>query len=255
MKHSRTIAAGAFAVAALSLAVLSPVALAAPGASKGKGKGGTPVSVRVEGLTKTLLPETTVLVKATSIDKDGKPADVCEGVTAAAALQDATKGNWTAGTFSAGLGYPVVGIFGESYPFTSSYYWSFWIDDKPATTGICGATLHAKEKLLLFPQCSQESASACPQGSFDPPVLEIKDPTHPSHVRVGHPLELSVFSLANFTGKSTPAAGAKVSGGGHSATTSAAGKAKLKFAKPGTYKVVATATESVRDELTVKVTR
>jgi hypothetical protein len=74
-------------------------------------------------------------------------------------------------------------------------------------------------------------------------------------VRVGHPLNLSVFSLANFTGKSTPAAGAKVSGGGHSATTSAAGKAKLKFAKPGTYKVVATATESVRDELTVKVTR
>ncbi|HEV3094604.1 MAG TPA: hypothetical protein VGY30_08840 [Solirubrobacteraceae bacterium] len=253
MKHSRTIAVGAFAAAALSLAVLSPVALAASGGHKA-GKG-TPANVRVEGISKTLLAETTVLVKAASIDKDGKAADVCEGATGAAALQDATKGNWTAGTFSAGLGYPVVGIFGESYPFTSAYYWSFWIDDKPATTGICGAMLHAKEKLLFFPQCSQESASACPQGMFDPPVLQIKDPARPSHVRVGHPLNLSVFSLANFTGKSTPAAGAKVSGGGHSATTSAAGKAKLKFAKPGTYKVVATATESVRDELTVKVTR
>jgi hypothetical protein len=193
-----------------------------------------------------------LLVKAASIDKDGKPADVCEGVTAAAALQGATKGNWTAGPFSAGLGYPVFAIFGESYPFTSSYYWSFWIDDKPGTVGICGATLHAKEKLLFFPQCSQESASACPQGMFDPPVLLLKAA---SHVKVGHPLNLSVFSLANFTGKSTPAAGAKVSGGGHSATTSAAGKAKLKFAKPGTYTVVATAAESVRDELTVKVTR
>jgi hypothetical protein len=250
MQHSRTIAVGAFAAAALSFVVLSPVALAAPGGHKG-GKG-TPVNIRVEGISKTLLAETTLLVKAASIDKDGKPADVCEGVTAAAALQEATKGNWTVGTFSSGLGYPVVGLFGEYYPFTSSYYWSFWIDDKPGTVGICGATLHAKEKLLFFPQCSQEIASACPQGMLDPPVLLLKGALH---VKVGHPLNLSVFSLANFTGKSTPAAGAKVSGGGHSATTSAAGKAKLKFAKPGTYKVVATATESVRDELTVKVTR
>jgi hypothetical protein len=249
MKHSRTLAVGASAAVALSLAVLSPAALAASGRHKG-GKG-TPASIRVEGISKTLLAETTLLVKAASIDKDSKH-DVCGGVTAAAALQDATKGNWTAGPFSAGLGYPVVGIFGESYPFTSSYYWSFWIDDKPGTVGICGATLHAKEKLLFFPQCSQESASACPQGMFDPPVLLLKAA---SHVKVGHPLNLSVFSLANFTGKSTPAAGAKVSGGGHSTTTSAAGKAKLKFAKPGTYTVVATATESVRDELTVKVTR
>lgn len=258
MKQARTLAAGASVAAAVSLLVLSLVASPALAAAGAKGGKGTPANVRVEGISKTLLPETTVLVKAASIEKDGKPADVCEGATAAVALQDATKGNWTAGTFSAGLGYPVVGIFGESYPFTSAYYWSFWIDDKPATTGICGATLHAKDRLLFFPQCSQESASACPQGMFDPPVLEIKDPAHPTgpaHVRVGHPLNLSVFSLANFTGKSTPAAGAKVSGGGHSATTSAAGKAKLKFAKPGTYTVVATATESVRDELSVKVTR
>jgi hypothetical protein len=249
MKHSRMIALGALVAAVLSLALGSSAALAAKG--KAKGKGGTPASVRVEGMTKTLLPETTVLVKAASIDKDGKPADVCEGVSGAAALQQATKGNWTAGPFSAGLGYPVFGLFGEAYPFTSSYYWSMWIDDKPATTGIC-ATLHAKEKLLFFPQCSQESASACTQGMFDPPVLSIRAA---SHVRVGHPFGLSVFSLANFTGKSMPAKGAKVTGGGKSATTSASGKAKLRFAKAGTYRIVASAAESVRDELTVKVTR
>lgn len=249
MKHSRILAAGAFVATALSLALGSSVAPAAPG--KHKGKGGTPATVRVEGMTKTLLPETAVLVKATSIDKDGKPGDVCEGVSGAAALQLATKGNWTAGPFSAGLGYPVVGIFGESYPFTSSYYWAYWIDNKPATTGVC-APLHAKEKLLFFPQCSQESASACPQGMFGPAVLLIRGA---SHARVGHPLNLSVFSLANLTGKSTPAAGAKVSGGGKSVTTGKSGKAKLRFAKPGTYTVTATAAESVRDEITVRVTR
>lgn len=245
MKHLRTFAAGVSLVALLSLSALT----AAPALA---GKGGLPVSVRVEGIAKTLLSETTVQTKATSIDKDGKPADVCSGDTAAVALQDATKGNWSAGTFSTGLGYPVTAIIGESYPFTSSYYWSFWIDNKPATTGICGATLHAKEQLLFFPQCSQESASACPQGMFDPQVLDLKAP---AHVRVGHPLNVSVFSLANFTGKSTPAAGVKVSGGGKSATTSSSGKAKLTFAKAGTYKLAASLTGSVRDELTVKVTR
>jgi hypothetical protein len=253
MKHVRTLAASASAAAAVSLLVVALGVSPALAASGGKGGGkGTSASIRIEGISKTLLAETTLQVKAASIVKDGKPADVCEGVTAAAALQEATKGSWTAGTFSAGLGYPVVGIFGESYPFTSSYYWSFWIDDKPGTVGICGATLHAKEKLLFFPQCSQESASACPQGMFDPPVLSLKGATH---VRVGHPLNLSVFSLANFTGKSSPAAGAKVTGGGKTVTTGKSGKAKLKFAKPGTYTVLATATESVRDELSVKVTR
>lgn len=251
MKYLRTFAAGVSLAALMSLSALT----AAPALAKSggpHGKGGLPVSVRVEGISRTLLAETTVQTKASTIDRDGKPADVCSGDTAAIALQDATKGSWTAGTFSAGLGYPVVGILGESYPFTSSYYWSFWIDGKPATTGVCGATLHAKERLLFFPQCSQESASACPQGMFDPPVLELKAA---AHVRMGHPLEVSVFSLANFTGKSTPAAGAKVSGGGRSATTSGAGKAKLTFAKAGTYRLVASAAGSVRDELTVKVER
>ncbi len=79
------------------------------------------------------------------------------------ALEDATHGHWVAGAFFSGLGYSVEGIEGESYSFSSSYYWSFWIDNKPATTGICAA-LHAKEKLLFFPQCSQESATAAPRG-------------------------------------------------------------------------------------------
>lgn len=259
MKHLRILAAGASVAAACSaVALVNQAAGGVVHSSVGIAAHSEPahakvrVSVRVEGIAKTLLAETTVLAGPASIDKDGKPADVCSGDTAAVALQDATKGNWAAGTFSTGLGYPVTAILGESYPFTSDYYWSFWIDGKPATTGICGATLHAKERLLFFPQCSQESASACPQGMFDPPVLDLKAS---ARVRVGHLLNVSVFSLANFTGKSSPAAGVKVSGAGKSATTSGAGKAKLTFAKAGTYKLVANQAGSVRDELTVKVTR
>lgn len=248
MKHSRTLAGGAFVAAALSVLVL-PLGVQA---SKGKpgGSSGVKASVRVEGLAKTLLPETTVSVKAKTIDKDGKPTDVCEGASGAVALEDATHGHWIAGGFFSGLGYSVEGIEGESYSFSSSYYWSLWIDNKPATTGICAA-LHAKEKLLFFPQCSQESATACPQGMFDPAVLIVKAPAKKAHASKA--VAFSVSSLANLSGKPSPGGGVKLSGGGHSATTDASGKAKLTFAKAGKYKVVASAPNSVRDEITVTV--
>jgi hypothetical protein len=250
MKHSRILAVGAFAAA-----VLSSLALPLAGqASNGKpgGSSGVQASVRVEGLAKTLLPETTVSVKAKTIDKDGKPADVCEGASGAVALEDVTHGHWTAGGFFSGLGYSVEGIEGESYPLTSSYYWTIWVDNRPATTGICAA-VHVKEKLLLFPQCSQESAAACPQGMFAPAVLVVK--ASAKKVHVGKAVAFSVSALSNLKGEPSPGAGVKLTGGGHSATTNASGKAKLTFAKAGKYKVVATAPNSVRDEILVKVTR
>ncbi len=243
MKHSRILAVGVFVAAALS-------SLALPLAGQAS-SGGTQASVRVEGLSKTLLPETTVNAKPKTINKDGKPTDVCEGASGAVALEDATHGRWVAGGFFSGLGYSVEGIEGESYSFTSSYYWSLWIDNKPATTGICAA-LHAKEKLLFFPQCSKESESSCPQGMFNPAVLLVKGPAKKAHA--GKAVAFSVSSLANLTGKPSPGAGVKLSGGGHSASTDASGKAKLTFAKAGKYKVVATAPNSVRDEIKVTVT-
>jgi hypothetical protein len=250
MKHSRQIAVGTFAAAALS-AVLAPLAgQASVGHPHHSEPAGTAVSVRVEGIASTLLAETEVRAKAMSIDKDGKPADTCEGDTAAVALQDATRGNWTAGTFSSGLGYPVTAIKGESYPFTSNYYWSFWIDNKPATTGICGATVHKGDRLLFFPQCSQEVATSCPQGMFNPNVLSL---SAPRGARVGKALVVSVSALANLTGKASPASGVKLSAAGRTVTTSASGKAKLTFAKAGSYRIVATAPNTIRDELTVRV--
>ncbi len=250
MKHARLIAVGAFAAAVLS-AVLLPFAGQAS-AGRAVQSSGIRVSVRVEGIASTLLAETAVNVKATAIDKDGKPADACVGDTAAVALQDATHGHWTAGAYSSGLGYPVIGIRGESYPFTSDYYWSLWIDGKPASTGICGATLHRGDRLLFFPQCSQESASSCPRGMFDPAVLEL---TGPASAHAGKAIALTVSALANLTGMASPGSGVKLSAAGHTVTTGASGRAKLTFAKVGRYRIVATATDSIRDELTVRVSR
>lgn len=244
MKHVCLKATAASAVA-LTIATIAPTAgLAASSAH------GVKVSVRVEGMNTTLIPQTSVLTKAAQIDKDGKPADACEGDTAAVALQDATHGRWTAGTYSSGLGYPVVGIGGESYPFTSDYYWSLWLGGKPATTGICEATLSKGEQILLFPQCSQESAAKCPQGMFEPSVLRL---TGPSRARKGKTITLSVASLANATGNASAGVGVTLKAAGQTVKTNASGKAKLKFGKAGSYRIVATAPNSVRDELTVKV--
>lgn len=237
------------AVGALALAAVAAIAIPASAPAAGK-SGGMQVSVRVEGISSTLIAETTVEAKAATIVKDGKSSDACEGDTAAVALQDATKGRWTAGTFSSGLGYPLIGIKGEEYPFTSTYYWSFWTDGKPATTGICSAKLHRAEKLLFFPQCSSEAATGCAKGNFDPPVLSL---SAPKKAHVGKPLTLSVSALANFTGKATPGTGVKLTAAGKTVTTGSTGKAKLTFAKPGSFRVTATSPGSIRDELVVKV--
>lgn len=253
MKHSRLIVLGASLAALSSLTVLWPGAAAADQAGKAAARHakGVSVSLRVEGLHKTLL-NTVVDARAQSIDPDGKPADTCEGLTAAAALQQATKGGWTAGSYFSGLGYPVVGIFGESYPFTSAYYWSFWVDGKVASAGICTTALHPSERLLFFPQCSKESAAQCPDGLFNPAVLEVKGPTR---VRAGKTTVVKVLSRANLTGKPSPGAGVRVSGAGHTVTTGSSGTAKVRFAKAGRYKIVASQQGAIRDELTVIVRR
>jgi hypothetical protein len=253
MKHSRLIVLGASlgALSSLTGPLTGAIAAGPAGKTAAPHAKGVSVNVRVEGMRKTLL-NAVVDTRAQSIDPDGKPADTCEGVTAGAALQEATKGQWTAGSYFSGLGYPVVGIFGESYPFTSAYYWSFWVDGKVASAGICTTALHPKERLLFFPQCSKESAAECPDGLFDPAVLEVKGP---ARARTGKAIVIKVLSRANLTGKPSPGAGVTVSGGGHAVTTGASGTAKVRFAKAGRYRIVVSRQGAIRDELTVTVRR
>ncbi len=248
LTFSRSLALGALAVA-LALALVTPLAGRAAGGHALRASA-TKVTIRVEGINSTLLSSTRVSTTSSTIDKDGKPADSCTGDTAAVALQDATHGDWTAGAYSASLGYPVVGIRGESHPFTSDYYWSLWIDGKPATTGICGATLHQGDSILFFPQCSQASAAKCPQGLFDPAVLELRGP---AVAKAGKQLTVTVRSLSNLTGKASAAAGVKLVTAGHTVKTNSSGTAHLTLASAGSYTIVASAPDSIRDELTVKV--
>ena len=239
MKRVASLAAGL----GLAAALLTPVSGLAAGTA-------TRVTVRIEGLNRTLVAPVVIPARAQTIDKDGNPADTCTGDTAAVALERATHGNWTGSYSKGGLGYAVIAIKGESYPFTGSYYWSFWINGKAASTGICGTTLHAGDSLLFFPQCSASTAAGCAQGLFNPPVLKLRVPK--SAVK-GHSVAIGVTSLANANSAASPAQGATVLVGGKSHTVPASGQVRVTFAKAGTFTVKATQTGSIRDEATVKV--
>jgi hypothetical protein len=246
-RRSPTLAAAA---CALALAALYPVAALAHKA-KHPPKHGVKVFIRVEGPTRTLLPETALTVAPERVDPAGKPEDACTGATAAAALQQATHGRWQ-GKYYSGLGYSVEGIDGVLYSFSSPYYWSFWIDSKPASVGICSAKLHAGEHLLFFPQCSKESASVCPAGLFDPPVLELRGPRK---ARVGQTITLHVLALENAKGTPAGAKGAIVSGLGASVKAKAGGIVRLHLRKAGHFMLRASAPGAIRDELAITVVR
>ncbi len=223
--------------------VLATLVVTATGAQAAPG----PVTVRVEGSTATLLPPTLVATTNGAYTPVGKTA-ACPGTSAAAALDLATLAGGTsgwAGTFNAGFGdYFVTAIAGEVHPTGAAdgSYWSFWSDNAPAQTGICGQQLSAGDQILFFPDCF----GACPAGFVSPNVLTMTAP--PAVVQKGSVATVTVTSYANADGKPSAAVGATVSGGGVSATTGAAGTASLTFATTGTFTLRATAANSVRSE-------
>ncbi len=138
MRIRRTLALGG-ALSALSL-ILASAALAA----------GTSVSVRVEGVKRTLLPATVVHTRAGSITKGGTPAGVCPSTSAAGALDVATKHRW-GGTYDVKFAQlELTSILGESWPFTQlKYYWGVWVNNRYATTGMCLISLRRSDRVLF----------------------------------------------------------------------------------------------------------
>jgi len=200
------------------------------------------VTVRAEGVTQTLLPPTEVTTTTTPVIKDGKHE--CSGTSAAGALQIA---NWNGEWFS-GLGYSVETIEGESYPFTQPYYWNFWFDNRPATTGTCLTQVHSGDSILFFPECFSETAGVCPASPPNPLGIDA-----PPDAGVDRPVTVTVTSYANATGAASPAVGADVSGEGVSAITNSDGQATVTFTSAGTFILHATAPGSIRTETNICV--
>jgi hypothetical protein len=142
------------------------------------GAWGKSVSIRVEGSTHTLVKRSTVTLGTGSFSKDGNPTHTCTATSAAGALQAATDGSWS-GSWSDGLGYFVSKIRGESHSGSPDFY-SFWLNGKLATTGICQTKLKQGDELLFFVDSCVFDAStgAC---SNDPVLpLEVRVAKHQS---------------------------------------------------------------------------
>jgi hypothetical protein len=214
-------------VLAALLATLSLACLAFAGSASA----GT-VSVRVLGQAPgfaTLLPLTRVTTPGPALSKDGGS---CSGTTAAAALEQATKGAWE-GNWNAGFNdYEVISIEGQSYPFDASsnknYFWAFWLNGAEASTGICGAQVSAGNEILFFPGCF---GSECPA---PPNVLAVQAQ---EDAEPGSRVTFSVVSHPSFGGEATPLSGASVSSTEGSATTDVGGHATLTFSHAGVYAV------------------
>jgi hypothetical protein len=190
---------------------------------------GPTVKVRVEGLNKTLLDPTKVTTHTGWITRGGTPRGKCSRTSAAGALDKATRHRWGGFWDRKYAGLEVTSILGELHRFTSSKYWSVWVDNKYAPSGVCGLHLHRGEQLLF---------AAVPDTPQEFPIgMQV-----PRKVVAGQPFEVKVVAFDG-TGKSRPLAGAMVTAGGissqpipHSqrkAKTNAQGMATLTEDQPG----------------------
>jgi hypothetical protein len=214
-------------LAGLCCLIAAPVALAA---------GPADVTVRIEGAANTLREQAPARTTLTPVNKSGNPGEECTGTSAAGALEQATGGDWD-GTYSS-FGYSVDRIFGESYPFGNSNgdFWSFWVNNKQASTGVCGYELQQGDDVLFFvDRCfdAQPPDFACKNQPVLP--LELRAPAGAS---AGVPTAVAVVRY-DAGGNAAPVDGARVTGPGVDATTGGGGKATLTFPQAGDYRLKA----------------
>lgn len=237
MNLRKLIALGGAGAAVLApAAVLATAAGAAPAGATGAAPAaarGTKVTVRVEGVKRTLLATTTVRTHAgSSITKGGTPPGACPANSAAGALDAATHHRW-GGTYSASVGgLEILSILGEKHSFSSPYFWEIFVNDRAASVGACQLKLHAGEQLLFAAVKQKGTAYPITIGAARTAI-------------VGHPFPVKV-EWFNAKGVTKPLAGATVSGYGHSGKTNRHGRTSLIPSHAGTFTIKATKAGFVR---------
>lgn len=201
---------------------------------------GPAVTVRVEGLTDTLVARTSITLGAADITKNGH---ACSGLTGAGALDGATSGSWSGPWYDAFGDFGVETVKGETYTFASGKYWSFYLNGYSAPTGICSTTLQQGDALVFAPVDAAGAAG----------LLELTGV--PAKVSPGTTFEVTVKRLTTTFGgppdyasvnAADPAPGVTVAGGGASATTDASGRATLSLTTRGPAALRAENTGDVR---------
>jgi hypothetical protein len=225
----------AIAVVAVAAQVANASAAhARPAASKPK------VTVRVEGLKKTRLLATTTSGRSGWITKGGTPSGQCSGRSAAGALDAATRHNWNGSWSAKYQALSVIGILGERHPFSSQDYWSLWVNNKYASSGVCGIALKPGEQLLF--------AAEPDNATWYPTVLSA-----PHNASAGHPFTVKLTGYSSSGRK--PLKGVAITGNGiQSVKTNHSGQATIKDGHSGRLVLRASPKGFVRSEAVVHVT-
>ena len=241
MKLRRCLVASAAPVA-LAVGCAGPALAAVP-----------PVSVRVEGPSRTLLETKTVTApSAGSITLGGTPKDACPADSAAGALRAAVHGRW-GGSYYKGLGIELSTILGTRLSYSKGSYWGFYVNDRFAAKGVCDTKLTRGESLLFAPVPAKGKA---------PRPLVVKAP---ERVTAGEPFTIRTFVYPGASKATRPVSGVTLAATEHGAKakgtvdrgqSSAKGALRVSYSKPGTVRLVASAKHTIRSAaVTIKVTK
>ncbi len=216
----------------VALLVFPAVAVAAAPTSST----GPAVTVRVEGLKKTLLLPTVVRPRRGWITKYGAPSGKCSARSAQGALNVATHGHWKGKWYASYNEYFISAILGEKA--TGHDYWTVFVNNKTANVGACDIKLRRGQTLLF----AVTNGGEFPSGLIAP--------------RNAAPAQKFKVKVVGYTaaGKSAPLAGVTVSGNGiHPAKTNKNGVAYIADSHSGALTLRASPGGYIRAEAVVHV--
>lgn len=195
------------------------------------------VSLRVEGLNKTLIAARRVQTKSGDVTRDGHKV---VGTTALGALNTATGGHWT-GTWDTEYSeWELTGILGEKHLFNSKYFWAVYVDHVQASSGAGEVELKTGESLVF---------AALPDSDYDEDLLGA---SAPSTATRGQRIAVKVFYY-NASGRRHALAGATVALNGHTTKTGSSGVAHLTIGTTGSKTLKISKHGYVRTESTLRV--
>jgi hypothetical protein len=219
----------------LALLGAAAIAVALAGSALASSAGPT-VTIRLEGLNKTLLLPTLVRGRSGFITKFGAPPGKCSGKTLQGALDVATHGHWR-GTWNAQFNeYFIASILGEKPK--GSNYWEIFVGNVAASFGACDLKLHAGEQFLFADE----------NGNKDPSSLQA-----PRTAIAGTAFKVKLVGY-NAKGKAHSLAHVRVTGNGiKAATTNGHGIATITDQQAGVLVLRAGPAGFVRTEAIVHV--
>jgi len=186
------------------------------------------VTVRVEGDTATLVREVRLETPRGTVGKN--PRQRCAGGAALGALHVATGGRWNGAWFD--LGYLIQSIRGERHDGDPTF-WSFWLNNRLATTGVCQAELEDGDEVLFFvDRCVYDPVA---QACENDPVLPLAVRA-PRRATTGRAFTVTVVRYDS-VGRTKPVPGATVRVGDRAYQTGGRGRARVRVGRRATVGV------------------